>query len=140
MSKRLQVLLDEKEMRDIQRTAKRQQMTVAEWVRQALRAAHRQVPLTDTEVKKKLGVVRTATRYDFPTGDVDQILREIDQGYQVKRTLHDFHRLQRPDVSGWSGSRPVNTISPNGYWKPGLLMMSGWSRTWRSYKKSFIGT
>ena len=83
MSKRLQVLLDEKEMRDIQRTAKRQQMTVAEWVRQALRAAHRQVPLTDT--KKKLGVVRTATRYDFPTGDVDQILREIDQGYQVKR-------------------------------------------------------
>ena len=82
MSKRLQVLLDEKEMRDIQRTAKRQQMTVAEWVRQALRAAHRQVPLTDT--KKKLGVVRTATRYDFPTGDIDQILREIDQGYQVK--------------------------------------------------------
>ena len=82
MSKRLQVILDEKEMRDIQRTAKRQQMTVAEWVRQALRAAQRQVPLTDA--KKKLGVVRSATRHEFPTGDIDQILREIDQGYRVE--------------------------------------------------------
>lgn len=82
MSKRLQVLLADKEMRDIQRTAKRQQMTVAEWVRQALRSAQRQVPLIDTN--KKLGVVRAATRYDFPTGDIDQMLREIDQGYQVK--------------------------------------------------------
>ncbi len=82
MSKRLQVILDDKEMRDIQRTAKRQQVTVAEWVRRALRAAHRQVPMTDA--KKKLGVVGTAARHDFPTGDVNQILREIDQGYHVK--------------------------------------------------------
>ncbi|MDE0504938.1 MAG: antitoxin, partial [Candidatus Poribacteria bacterium] len=58
------MILDDKEMRDIQRTAKRQQVTVAEWVRQALRAAQRQVPLTDT--KKKLGVVRAAARHDFP--------------------------------------------------------------------------
>ena len=82
MSKRLQVILDDKEMRDIQRTAKRQQVTVAEWVRQALRAARRQVPLTDA--KKKLGVIRTAVRHEFPTGGVDQMLQEIDQGYQVK--------------------------------------------------------
>ena len=82
MSKRLQVILDDKEMRDIQRTAKRQQVTVAEWVRQALRAACRQVPLTDA--KKKLGVIRTAVRHEFPTGDVDQMLQEIDQGYRVK--------------------------------------------------------
>ncbi len=82
MSKRLQVILDDKEMRDIQRTAKRQQVTVAEWVRRALRSAQRQVPLTDA--KKKLGVVRTAARHDFPIGDIDQMLREIDQGYQVE--------------------------------------------------------
>ena len=81
MSKRLQVILDDKEMRDIQRTAQRQQMTVAEWVRQALRAARRQVPVTDT--KKKLGVVRTAAQHAFPTADIDQILHEIDQGYQI---------------------------------------------------------
>lgn len=82
MSKRLQVILDDKELRDIQRTAKRQQMTVAAWVRQALRNARREVPLTDT--KKKLGVVRAAVRHEFPTGDVDQMLQEIEQGYQVK--------------------------------------------------------
>ena len=75
MSKRLQVILDDKEMRDIHRTAKRQQMTVAEWVRQALRTARREVPLTDAN--KKLGVVRATARHDFPTGDIDQMLREI---------------------------------------------------------------
>ena len=81
MSKRLQVILDDKEMRDIQRTAQRQQLTVAEWVRQALRAARRQVPVTDSN--KKLGVVRAAVQHAFPTDDIDQMLREIDQGYQI---------------------------------------------------------
>lgn len=50
-------------------------MTVAEWVRQALRAMGREVPLTDAN--KKLGVVRVMARYEFPTGDVDRMLREI---------------------------------------------------------------
>lgn len=81
MSKRLQVLLDDKEMHAIQHTAKRQHMTVSEWVRQALRVAHRRVPVADTQ--KKLDVIRTAARHDFPTGDIDQILYEIDRGYQV---------------------------------------------------------
>ena len=84
MSKRLQVLLNDKEMRAIQHSAKRQQVTVTEWVRQTLRNACPQAPLTDT--KKKLDVVRAASRYDFPTGDIDQILREIDQGYQASIT------------------------------------------------------
>lgn len=72
MRKRRQVILDDKETRDIQRTAKRQQVAVAEWVRQALLAVHRQAPLTDA--KKKRGVVCTVARHDFPTGDLDQIL------------------------------------------------------------------
>jgi post-segregation antitoxin (ccd killing protein) len=38
-SKRLQVLLDEAELREIQRAARAQNITVAAWVRQALRAA-----------------------------------------------------------------------------------------------------
>lgn len=42
MSKRLQVLLDEAELREIQRIARAQRMTAAEWVRQAIRAATRQ--------------------------------------------------------------------------------------------------
>lgn len=56
MSKRLQVLLDEPEMREIRRIARRQKMTVAEWVRQALRAARSE----PEDPAKKLAIVRTA--------------------------------------------------------------------------------
>src|ERR1035437_8718088 len=41
MSKRLQVLLDEPEIREIQRAARAKRMTVAEWARGALREARR---------------------------------------------------------------------------------------------------
>ncbi len=79
MSKRLQVLLDDKELREIQRTAKQQQLTVAEWVRQVLRSARQQIPTGDH--RKKLAVLRAATQHAFPTGDIDRMLQEIEQGY-----------------------------------------------------------
>jgi hypothetical protein len=79
MSKRLQVLLEEREFREIQRIARQRRMTVAEWVRQALRAASRQEPLGDAG--KKLAVVRAAARHAFPSGDIDQMLADIEGGY-----------------------------------------------------------
>lgn len=79
MSKRLQVLLEERELREIQRIARGQHMTVAEWVRQALRAASRREPLGDAG--KKLEVVRAAARHAFPAGEVSQMLTEIERGY-----------------------------------------------------------
>jgi hypothetical protein len=79
MSKRLQVVLDEAELAEIQRAAKRERLTTAEWVRQALRVARRSVP--GTAAKKKLEVVRSAMDHAFPTGDVRQMLREIERGY-----------------------------------------------------------
>jgi hypothetical protein len=79
MSKRLQVILDDAELAEIQRVARRQRLTTAEWVRQALRAARRAEPRTDA--KKKLEVVRAAARHAFPTADIDQMLREIERGY-----------------------------------------------------------
>jgi hypothetical protein len=79
MSKRLQVLLDESELREIQRAAHHHRMTVAEWVRQALRAARRAVPRGDT--RKKLQVLRRAAEHAFPTADIDRMLAEIEQGY-----------------------------------------------------------
>ncbi len=78
MSKRLQVILEDGEMREIQRIARRSRMTVAEWVRQALRAARYQEPGTDA--RKKLDILRTAARNSFPTGDIQQILSEIERG------------------------------------------------------------
>jgi hypothetical protein len=79
VSKRLQVLLDESELAAIQKSARRQKMTTAEWVRQALRAAQRREPRTD--VARKLAVIRAAARHRFPAPDIDQMLAEIEKGY-----------------------------------------------------------
>ena len=79
MSKRLQVLLDEDELREIQRIARTRRMTVAEWVRQALRSAGQSEPLR--EASRKLEAVRAAARHGYPTGDIDQMLGEIEKGY-----------------------------------------------------------
>ena len=79
MSKRLQVLLDETEFADIRRAARLSRMTVAEWVRQALRRARREEPTSDA--RRKLAVVREAARGTYPTADIDRMLAEIERGY-----------------------------------------------------------
>lgn len=79
MSKRLQVLLDDAELRDLRRVARAHRMTVAEWVRQTLRAARRREPLGDTA--QKLAAIRTAATHDFPTADIDEMLADIERGY-----------------------------------------------------------
>ena len=79
MTKRLQVLLEDAELREIQRVARSHRVTVAEWVRQALRAARRSVPREDPA--RKLAIVRAAARHSFPAPDIDQMLAEIEQGY-----------------------------------------------------------
>jgi len=77
----MQVLLDEAEYRRIQRVARRKGLTLAEWVRQALRVAFRDEPLGDRD--KKLAAVRAAASFEFPTADIDRMLDEISLGYQV---------------------------------------------------------
>jgi hypothetical protein len=79
MSKRLQVLLEESELAEIRRAARLSRMTVAEWVRQALRRARREEPVTDT--KRKIAMVREAARGEYPTADIGQMLAEIERGY-----------------------------------------------------------
>lgn len=80
MEKRLQVVMDARELTEIQRFARQQRMTTAEWVRQALRAARKAAPSTDA--KKKLAALRAASHHAFPAPDIDQMLREIDRGHQ----------------------------------------------------------
>ena len=79
MSKRLQVLFDEQELQEIQKIARRHHMTVAEWVRQSLREAKAQEPVRD--VAEKLAAIRRAAQYSFPSGDISQMLEEIERGY-----------------------------------------------------------
>lgn len=80
MAKRLQVILQDPEYREIQRMARAQRMSLAEWVRQALAAARRRAPLGDAG--KKLDVVRDAARHEFPTADIDDMLAQIERGYR----------------------------------------------------------
>jgi hypothetical protein len=79
MAKRLQVILQDPEYREIQRVARSRHMSIAEWVRQALALARRREPLGDVE--KKLEAIRAAARHEFPAGDVDSMLAEIERGY-----------------------------------------------------------
>ena len=80
MSKRLQVLLPDQEMSEIQRLAKRERLTVGEWVRRALREARTNRPAIEPEIKLK--AIRRAVTYSFPTGDIAQMLSEIERGYE----------------------------------------------------------
>ena len=79
MTTRLQVLLDDEEIAEIRRVAKRHRMTVAEWVRQALRRARRDEPVIDP--RRKLAALREAARGSYPTADIGQMLTEIEGGY-----------------------------------------------------------
>jgi predicted ATPase len=79
MAKRLQVILPDPDYKEIQRVARSRHMSLAEWVRQALESARRQEPLSSAG--KKLDSVRIAAQHEFPSGDVEDMLAEIEAGY-----------------------------------------------------------
>ena len=79
MTKRLQVLIDDEELRAIQRLARDDRVTTAEWVRQRLREAQEQRARPDIE--RKLAVIRAATRFRAPAPGIEQMNAEIEQGY-----------------------------------------------------------
>jgi len=81
MSKRLQVLLPDQEMTEIQRLARRERLTVGEWVRRVLREAREQRPSNDPTAKLK--AIRRGVEFSFPTADIEQMNSEIERGYQV---------------------------------------------------------
>ncbi len=66
-------------MEEIRRMAKREQVTVGEWVRRALRAARSRQPLSEPQIKLK--AIRKAAEYTFPTADIQKMLAEIELGY-----------------------------------------------------------
>lgn len=70
--------MDEAELREIRRAARRKRMTVSEWVRSALRSARRADPVG--EPGRRIDAIRAASRYSFPTSDMDQMLADIARG------------------------------------------------------------
>jgi len=80
MTKRLQVLLDDNELAEIQRLARRRHQTTAAWVREALRAARDTSAYPATG--RKLHAVREAASHAYPAGEIDEMLKEIEGGYR----------------------------------------------------------
>ena len=84
MSKRLQVILQDAEYRQIKRLAQSRHLSIAAWVRQALAVARRKEPLGDGA--KKLDIIRAAARHSYPTADIEPMLDEIERGYRTPET------------------------------------------------------
>lgn len=68
-------------MLEIQHLARREGLTVGEWVRRTLREAREQKPVHDPETKLK--AIRRGAEFSFPTADINDMLSEIERGYQV---------------------------------------------------------
>ena len=79
MTKRLQVLLDDEELAEIRQLARRRHQTTAAWVREALRVARDTA--TYPETGRKLRAVREAANLAYPSGEVEEMLAEIERGY-----------------------------------------------------------
>ena len=81
MTKRLQVLLDDAELKTIQRLARRDKLTTAEWVRRRLREGA--VAGSRPDTASRLAAIHAAYRQGVggAAPDIDQMLDEIERGY-----------------------------------------------------------
>ena len=78
MSTRLQVIMDADELKGYREAAHREGLGLSQWVRLRLREAKRNGPAKRAE--RRLRAIRVAASYSFPTGDIDQMLAEIEAG------------------------------------------------------------
>ena len=78
MSTRLQIIIDEEEAKRLQRCAERAGLTVSEWARRALRKAEE--AQEGPSPQRKRIALDEALKCGHPTGDIDQMLSEIERG------------------------------------------------------------
>jgi hypothetical protein len=81
MSKRVQVSFPDADFVRMQSVASYENLSLGEWVRKELSRAAAAPPRRS--VAEKLAAIRRASEYSFPTGDIDQMNREIAEGYGV---------------------------------------------------------
>lgn len=84
MSKRLQVVVDDAELRAYEELARARGLTTSEWVRGALRDASRESSLGD--VDQRVRAIRSAASHTFPAPDIAQMLAEIERGHDATAT------------------------------------------------------
>lgn len=78
---RLQVLFRMQEYQALQVFAKQQGLGLGEWVRQVLQRTIQEKSSMKSE--QKMAAVRAAVALSEPVGDIDQMLAEIEQGYDA---------------------------------------------------------
>lgn len=82
MSTRLQIVMSEAEAASLRQVARRAGLTVSEWARRALRAAR------DTQAgpspASRLEALDRALRCNHPTGDIDEMLADIERGSDLR--------------------------------------------------------
>jgi len=81
MSKRLQVMLSHDEYRAVTEAAERQGKLVASIVRESLRRTLSEDRAVDPQ--RRIAAVLRFARFSGPTGDVDDILRDIERGREL---------------------------------------------------------
>lgn len=79
MTHRLQVLLPPQEYKQFRKISREKGLSLGEWVRVTLREALQH--LSPKASNQKLQAIREASQFSFPSGDIDQILSEIEKGY-----------------------------------------------------------
>lgn len=72
------MLLPPADLQRLKRMAQGKGMTVASWVREAIRRAAQEQPEGDSA--RKLSALRAAVRHSFPTANMDAMLSEIERG------------------------------------------------------------
>jgi hypothetical protein len=78
MSKRLQILLPDDEFKDVQRVSRRLKCSVAELVREGIRA--RLAAEVREPPEHRIARVMAFAKHTAPTCDIDQMLAEIESG------------------------------------------------------------
>ncbi len=81
MSKRLQVLVPDSEYENLSKVARRNKVSVSELVRQSITLI-----LTRNRQRtpqEKIAAIMRYARFSGPTGDIEQILGEIDRGREL---------------------------------------------------------
>lgn len=74
------MLVPEDEYAEIQETARRCRLTVAEWVRQTMREALGNMSPSADPAAAKLRAIAEASQHEFPTADIDGMLLDIEAG------------------------------------------------------------
>ena len=66
-------------MKEIKTLAEQEKMTVSAWVRRAI--MHEKKDRPGINAKTKLEVIRKSSEYTFPTGNIEDMIADIERSY-----------------------------------------------------------